>query len=68
MNQITGILQNTTQSITGQLSQGSDHRNLTGRSAPDQHPIDSISALEAELSWRPDTALSNADILEIMEH
>lgn len=77
MNQITGTLSNTTASITGTLSGGqnltgtlsrvvTDHGSLTGRDAPEQHPIEAITNLEPELNWRPSTALSNADIQAIL--
>ena len=39
-----------------------DHRALSHRDAPQQHPIDSITELTDELAVRPDEALSNWDI------
>lgn len=46
----------------------SDHRELTHRGAPMQHPIDSITDLTDELEVRPDESLSNIDIYEILQH
>lgn len=77
MDHITGTLSNTTTSITGTLSGGqnltgtlsrvvTDHGSLTGRDAPEQHPIESIKNLEAELGWRPSYAMSNLEIQEIL--
>lgn len=47
----------------------SDHRLLSGRDAPDQHPIQSITRLDRELDKRvrTDNALSVSDIIKIME-
>lgn len=44
----------------------SDHRELLHRDAAEQHPIESITYLEPELSVRPSTALNNQDIQNIL--
>lgn len=65
--ELSGELSNTTPAIFGTLNQFSlDHRTLTGRDAENQHPIGSISTLEAELEWRPSQAMTNSDIQAIL--
>ena len=46
-----------------------DHRELMHRDAPDQHPINAITNLEAELDVKLETvpALSNQDIENILK-
>ncbi len=79
MDHITGNLSKTSIDISGQLSETSgqmigvlsrvstDHKILTGRDADDQHPIKAITNLEAELDFRPGSALTNEDIQAILE-
>ena len=43
-----------------------DHKKLTNRDAENQHPISAISGLTGELSVRPNSALSNMEIAEIL--
>lgn len=43
-----------------------DHRNLTFREAPEQHPIGAIKNLDPELAARPSAALTNTDIQNIL--
>lgn len=45
----------------------SDHRELNHRDAAEQHPISAITYLEPELQQRPSTAMSNLDILNILQ-
>lgn len=45
----------------------SDHRELTHRDAEEQHPITAITSLAPELSARPSTAMTNLDILNILQ-
>ena len=76
-DQITGTLSNTTGSLSGSLSSSGslsgelsravgDHTILTGRDAPDQHPIASVTNLEPALSALPSQVITNADIQAIM--
>lgn len=44
----------------------SDHRKLTHRDAASQHPIGAIDSLDGELQARPSSALTNTDILNIL--
>lgn len=44
----------------------SDHRELTHRDAAEQHPIESITYLSTELSSRPSAAMTNQEILNIL--
>lgn len=46
-----------------------DHRKLTGRDAAEQHPIDSISGLKAELDRipAPAEALTNTELEEMLK-
>lgn len=78
MDHITGNLSQTSVNISGNLSEtsgqvigvlsrvSSDHRILTGRDAENQHPITAISTLEAELGWRPASAMTNSEIQDIL--
>lgn len=43
-----------------------DHRKLTFRDAPDQHPIGAITRLQAELDVRSSERITNAEIDEIL--
>lgn len=45
----------------------SDHTKLTNRDAAQQHPITAITDLAPELDARPSTAMTNMDILKIMQ-
>ncbi len=42
------------------------HEGLLNREVPDQHPIAAITELESELNERPDQALSNDDIKNLL--
>lgn len=44
----------------------SDHTQLINRDKPNQHPIQAITDLATELESRPDGALSNIDIQNIL--
>ena len=44
----------------------SDHRQLTHRDAEEQHPINAITYLSTELSSRPSAAMTNQEILDIL--
>lgn len=78
MDHIKGTLSKTSVNISGHLSETSgqmtgvlsrvttDHTVLTGRDADDQHPIKAITNLEPELDFRPNSALTNEDILNIL--
>lgn len=77
MDTITGNLSSNTGSVTGSLTTNgsmsgtlsavvSDHTILTGRDAPNQHPITSVTNLEPALSVLPSEAMTNADIQAIM--
>lgn len=46
-----------------------DHRNLTNRDAEDQHPIDAITGLEAQLKTIPPAAerITNSEIEEMLK-
>ena len=43
-----------------------DHRRLTHKSDADQHTIGSITDLQGELDVRPDSALTNMEIEELL--
>lgn len=44
-----------------------DHRKLTFRDAPDQHPIGAITRLQSELDVRSSEAMTNLDIATILQ-
>ena len=54
-------------STGGTTSKTYSHPKLTGRDAADQHPIDAITSLEAELAYRPNEAMSNLQIQAILD-
>ena len=75
---LSGTLSSTTGSISGSLSAEAgvsgalsaaitSHGVLTGRDSPDQHPIDAITNLDAELGYRPTAAMSNSEIQNILD-
>ena len=78
MATMTGSLSQTSVEIIGQLSEASveitgsmsqtilDHSMLKGRDSANQHPIEAITNLEAELDYRPGAALTNEDIQLIL--
>ena len=49
-----------------QMVSTGDHRMLSKRDAPDQHPIAAISNLDRELSVRSSEAMTNTDIMAII--
>lgn len=55
-------------SAAGASSGTFDHRLLQHRDEVDQHPISAISGLPDALDEVDSDALSNFDILEIMQH
>lgn len=54
---------------TAEVADGSagtmDHSELEGRDLADQHPESAITGLEADLLARPDTAITDAEILNL---
>lgn len=66
-DKLKGRLSKNPSTVNGSLSKAiRDHGQLTGRDEPDQHPIKSITNLESELDFRPNSALTNEDILNIL--
>lgn len=51
----------------GSTSRSSYHPALRGRDEANQHPISAITSLEAELSGRPNEALTNLEIQAILD-
>lgn len=49
-----------------QMVSTGDHRMLSNRDAPDQHPIGAITRLQAELDVRSSERITNAEIDEIL--
>lgn len=50
-----------------QMVSTGDHRMLSNRDAPDQHPIAAIANLSNELSVRSSEAMTNIDIADILQ-
>lgn len=52
--------------IGGSAGRTVNHPTLRGRELPDQHPIESITSLGAELTCRPSEAMTNLQIQAIL--